>query len=241
MIKRGLSVFDPPKDLVDASGVTPKLSEGERVLWIGAPGWLSSFFCTTTVATPVLLFVAFLLYREIYVPTPGKHTIEELIRIRWIIFGLLVFAAFVPRLMALRFGGAFAYILTTKRMMVKVDRTRLLARLLRLFKKVADADGFASYDLKYLNGACVYAGLWSYGNVSVRYNVGPSGELTGDLSTYRDEPVFFRDRRYVKVFYRKLACLHVAETFCNVYFGIKDVGRLGDVLNAQCAARLNGR
>jgi hypothetical protein len=28
---RGLSVFDPPKDLVDASGVTPKLSEDERV------------------------------------------------------------------------------------------------------------------------------------------------------------------------------------------------------------------
>jgi hypothetical protein len=44
MIKRGLSIFDPPNDLVDASGVTPKLSEGERVLWIGTPGWFSSFF-----------------------------------------------------------------------------------------------------------------------------------------------------------------------------------------------------
>ncbi len=31
MIKRGLSVFDPPKDLADASGVTPKLGEDERV------------------------------------------------------------------------------------------------------------------------------------------------------------------------------------------------------------------
>ena len=35
MMKRGLSVFEPPKDLVDTSGVTPKLSEDERVLWIG--------------------------------------------------------------------------------------------------------------------------------------------------------------------------------------------------------------
>jgi hypothetical protein len=241
MIKRGLSVFDPPKDLVDASGLTPKLSEGERVLWIGTPGWLSSFFCTTTVATPTLLFVAFLLYRGMYVLTPAQHAIEGLIRTRWIVFGLIVFAAFIPQLLALHMGGAFAYILTTKRMMVKVDRTRLLARLFGSFKKFADADGFVSYDLKYLNGACVYAGLWSYGNVSVRYTVGWSGELNGDLSTYRDEPLFFRDRRYVKVFYRKLACFHVAETFCNVYFGIKDVGRLGDVLNAQCAARLNRR
>jgi hypothetical protein len=65
-------------------------------------------------------------------------------------------------LIALRFGGAFAYILTTKRMIVKVDRTSWLVRLFRYFKKVADTDGFAAYDLKYLNGARVYVGLWGY-------------------------------------------------------------------------------
>lgn len=92
--------------------------------------------------------------------------------------------------------------------------------------------------MRYLNGARVYAGLWSYGNVSVRYTVGSLGEVRGDLSTYESKPFFSRDRRYVKIFYRKLACLHPAETFCNVYFGIKDVGRLGDILNDQCAARL---
>jgi hypothetical protein len=56
MIKRGLSVFDPPNDLLDTSGVAPKLSEGERVLWIGTPGRLSSFFCTATVVTAGALF-----------------------------------------------------------------------------------------------------------------------------------------------------------------------------------------
>ena len=41
MIKRGVSVFDPTKDLLDASGGTPKLSEGERVMWIGTRvGWI---------------------------------------------------------------------------------------------------------------------------------------------------------------------------------------------------------
>jgi hypothetical protein len=221
--------------------VTPKLSEGERVLWIGTPGWLSSFFCTTTVATPALLFAAFIQYRGIYVLTAAQYAIEGLIRTRWIVFSLTIICAFIPQLMALRLGGAFVYILTTKRMMIKIDRTRLLVRLFRSFKKIADADGFAAYDLKYLNGARVYAGLWSYGNVSVRYTVGAFGELNGDLSTYKDEPLFFRDRRYVKVFYRKLAYFHVAESFCNVYFGIKDVGRLGDVLNELCAARLKMR
>jgi hypothetical protein len=241
MIKRGLSVFDPPNDLVDTSGVTPKLSEGERVLWIGTPGWLSSFFCTTTVATPGLLFVAFIVYRGIYVRTPAQYAIEGLIRTRWEVFGFIVICAFIFQLIALRMGGAFVYILTTKRVMVKVDRTRLLVRLFRSFKNVADEDGFADYDLRYLNGASVYVGLWGYGNVSVFRNVGASGELRGDLNTYGSDPVFSRERRYVKVFYRKLAYFHVAETFCNVYFGIKDVGTLGDVLNDQCAARLNKR
>jgi hypothetical protein len=150
---------------------------------------------------------------------------------------MTVIVAFILPLIALRFGGAFAYILTTKRMMVKVDRTRLLVRLFMSFKKVADADGFVAYDLRYLNGARVYVGLWGYGNVSVFENVSGRGELRGDLDTYESKPAFFRDRRYVKVFYRRLACFHLAETFCNVYFGIKDVGRLGDVLNDQCASR----
>ena len=241
MIKRGLSVFDPPKDLVDSSGVMPKLSEGERVLWIGTPGWLSTFFCTTAVPTWGLLFLALFAYRGIYVLTPEQYAIEGLVRGRWIVVGVIVIFAFIPQLMALRLGGAFAYVLTTKRMMVKVDRTRFLVRFLRYFRNVADTDGFAAYDLTYLNGARVYAGFWSYGNVSVRDNVGAFGKLRGDLSTYKTEPVFFRDRRYVKIFYRKLAYFHLAETFCNVYFGIKDVGRLGDVLNDQCAARLHKR
>ena len=87
------------------------------------------------------------------------------------------------------------YILTTKRMIVKVDRTSWLVRLFRYFKKVTDTDGFAAYDLKYLNGARVYVGLWGYGNVSVFYNVGQFGELRGDLSTYGSDPVFLRDHR----------------------------------------------
>jgi hypothetical protein len=238
MIARGLSVFEPPKELVDASGVTPKLSEGERVLWIGTPGWLSSFFCTTTVVTFGALFLALFAYRGIYVLTPAQHAIAGLVRGRWIVVGVIVIFALIPQLMALRLGGAFVYILTTKRMMVKVDRTRLLVRLFGFFKKVADADGFAAYDLRYLNGARVYVGLWSYGNISVSYNVGAAGKLRDDLSTYKSNPVFLGDRRYVKVFYRKLARFHLAETFSNVYFGIKDVGRLGDVLNDQCAAHI---
>jgi hypothetical protein len=238
MIKRGLSVFDPPNNLLDTSGVAPKLSEDERVLWIGTPGWLSSFFCTASVATAGALVLALIAYHGIYSLTPEQYAIEGLVRRRWIVVGALAIFAFIPQLIALRIGGAFIYILTTKRMMVKVDRTRLLVRLFRYFKNVVNTDGFAAYDLRYLNGARVYAGLWSYGNVSVRYTVGSFGEVRGDLSTYESKPFFFRDRRYVKVFYRKLACFHLAETFCNVYFGIKDVGRLGDVLNDQCAARL---
>jgi hypothetical protein len=240
-ITRGLSIFDPPSDLVDASGVAPKLGEGERVLWIGTPGWLSSFFCTATVVTSGALFLALIAHHGIYVLTPAQYAIEGLVRRRWIVVGAIVIFAFIPQLMALRLGDAFVYILTTKRMMVKVDRTRLLVRLFRSFKKIADADGFAAYDSKYLNGARVYAGLRSYGNVSVRYTVNGAGELRDDLRTFKDEPFFSRDRRYVKVFYRKLACFHVAETFCNVYFGIKDVGRLGDVLNDVCAANLERR
>lgn len=235
MIKSGVSAFDPPSDLVDAFGVTPKLSEGERVLWIGTPGWLSSFLCVTTVATPALLFAAFLQCGGFHLMTAAR----ELTRTQWTVLGLTVFAAFIPQLLAVRLGGAFAYILTTKRMFVKVDRANLFCRVFRSFGKVVDADGFAAYDLKYLNGARVYAGLRSYGNISVIYNVGVTGELRGDLSTYGSDPVFFRDRRYVKVFYRQLACFHVGESFSNVYFGIKDVGRLGDVLNDQCAARLD--
>jgi len=236
MIKRGLSVFDPPNDLVDTSGVTSKLSEGERVLWIGTPGWLSSFFCTATVVTAGALLLALIAYHGIYALTPAQYAIEGLVRKRWTVVGALVIFAFIPQLIALHLGNAFVYILTTKQMMVKVDRAKLLVRLFGLFKKVADADGFAAYDLRYLNGARVYAGLRSCGNVSVRYSVGQFGELRGDVNTNKSDPVFVRDRRYVKVSYRKLACFHLAETFCNVYFGIKDVGRLGDVLNDQCAA-----
>jgi hypothetical protein len=191
MIKRGLSVFDPPKDLVDASGVTPKLSEDERVIWIGTPGWLSTFFCATTVPTWGALFLALFAYRGIYTLTPEQYAIEGLVRGRWIVVGVIVIFALIPQLMTLRIGGAFAYILTTKRMIVKVDQTRLLVRLFRYFKNVADVDGFAAYDLRYLNGARVYAGLWSYGNVSVVHNVGTFGELIGDLSTHKSEPVFF--------------------------------------------------
>ena len=233
MIKRGLSVFDPPKDLVDASGVTPKLSEDERVIWIGTPGWFSTFFCSTAVPTWGAFCLALFAYHGIYALTPEQHAIEGLVRGRWIVVCVIVVFAFIPQLFALRIGGAFAYILTTERMIVKIDQTRMFVRWLRYFKSVADTDGFATYDLKYLNGARVYAGLWSYGNVSVRHIVGSFGELRYD--PYRSEPVF-RDRRYVKVFWRRLPHFRLAETPCNVYFGIKDVGRLGDLLNDQCAA-----
>ena len=238
MIKRRLSAFDPPNNLLDTSGMMPELSEGERVLWIGTPGWLSSFFCTASVVTAGALVLALIAYHGVYSLTPEQYAIEGLVRRRWIVIGALVILAFLPQLIALHMGGAFVYVLTTKRMMVKVDRTRLLVGLFRYFKNVVETDGFAAYDLKYLNGARVYAGLWGYGNVSVRHTVGSFGDVRGDLSTDESKPFFFRDRRYVKVFHRKLACFHLAETFCNVYFGIKDVGRLGNVLNDQCAARL---
>ncbi|MBR0801127.1 hypothetical protein JQ615_37800 [Bradyrhizobium jicamae] len=232
MIKRGLSVFDPPKDLVDASGVTPKLGEDERVIWIGTPGWFSTFFCSTAVPTWGALFLALFAYHGIYALTPEQYAIEGLVKGRWIVVGVIVIFAFIPQLMALRIGDAFVYILTTERMMVKVDQTRMLVRLLRYFRTVADPDGFAAYDLRYLNGARVYAGLWRYGNVSVRSFVGSFGELRHEI--YESEPVF-RDRRFVKI-WRRLPHFRLAETPCNVYFGIKDVDRLGDVLNDQCAA-----
>ena len=107
MIKRGLSVFDPPNNLLDTSGVTPKLSEGERVLWIGTPGWLSSFFCTSTVVTPGALFLALVAYHGIYVLTPAQYAIEGLVRGRWIVVGVIIVFAFIPQLTALRLGGAF--------------------------------------------------------------------------------------------------------------------------------------
>lgn len=236
MTKRGLSIFDPPNDLVDASGVTPKLDEGERVLWIGTPGRFSSFFCANSWVTPALLFMAFILYRGLYVRTAAQYAVDGLIRSRWEVIGFTVFFAFILQLVALRMGGAFVYALTTKRMIVKVDRTRLFVRLFRYFQKVADADGLAVYDLRYLNGARVYAGPWGYGNVSVSYKVGSFGKLRGDLDIYESEPAFRRDRRYVKVFFRGLTFFHPAESFCNVYFGLKDVGRLGDLLNDRCAA-----
>jgi hypothetical protein len=237
MIKRGLSVFDPPKDLVDASGIPPKLSEDERVIWIGTPGWFSTFFCSTTVPTWGAFCLALFAYHGIYTLTPEQHAIEGLVRARWIVVCVIVIFAFIPQLFALRIGGAFAYILTTKRMIVKIDQTRTFVRWLRYFKSVADADGFAAYDLRYLNGARVYAGLWSYGNVSVRSYVGSFGELRHKI--HKSEPVL-RDRRFVKV-WRRLPHFRLAETPCNVYFGIKDVGRLGDLLNDQCAADIASR
>jgi hypothetical protein len=241
MIKRGLSVFDPPNDLVDALGVKHKLNEGERVLWIGTPGWFSSFFCSSSFVTASALILALVAYHGIYTLTPEQFAIEDLVRKRWsVVCGLVIFA-FVPQLIGLHLGNAFAYILTSKRMMVKVARAGWLVRLCGMFKGMADADGFVAYDLSYLNGARVYAGLGGYGNVSVCNNVGKRGNLRGDLSTDGSDPVFVRDHRYVKVFHRKLVCFHVAETFCNVYFGINAVGRLGDVLNDLCAARLSKR
>jgi hypothetical protein len=242
MIERGLSVFDPPKDLVDASGVTPKLDEGERVLWMGTPGWVTSFFCTTSLATLIALFGALIAYHGIYVETAAQHAIEGLTANRWRIVVLMVILALIPQLMTLWLGGAFVYILTTTRMMVKVDRTRLLIRLFGWFKKVSDTEGFAAYDLRYLNGARAYSGLWGYGNLSVSAAVKGSGELRKiDFSQYGSRPFFFRDRRYVKVIYRKRVGFHffLDEKIGNTYFGIKDVGRLGYVLNDQCAARLN--
>ncbi|WP_244071472.1 hypothetical protein [Bradyrhizobium sp. Ce-3] len=133
MIKPGLSVFDPPNDLLDTSGVTPKLGEGERVLWIGTPGRISSFFCTASFVTVGALVLALIAYHGIYSLTPEQYAIEGLVRKRWIVVGALVLFAFIPQLIALRMGGAFAYILTTKRMMVRVDRTRFLVRLFRYF------------------------------------------------------------------------------------------------------------
>lgn len=237
MIKRGLSIFDPPSDLVDTSGVTPKL-KGERVLWIGTPGWFSSFFCTSSLATPAFLFVALVLYRGLYVRTPAQYAIPGLVASRWGVIVFIIFSAFILNWVALRMGGAFVYILTTKRMIVKVDRTRLLVRLFHYFEKVSDADGFATYDLRCLNGARVYAGPWGYGNVSVFYNVGRFGALRRSLEKYKSEPAFRRDRRYVNVFFRGVIYFHLSESFCNVYFGIKDVDRLGDLLNVQCAAEI---
>lgn len=237
MIKRGLSVFDPPKDLVDASGVTPKLGEDERVIWIGTPGWFSTFFCSTTIPTWGAFCLALFAYHGIYTLTPEQHAIEGLVRGRWIVVCVIVIFAFIPQLFVLRIGGAFAYILTTERMIVKIDQTRMFVRWLRYFKSVADTDGFAAYDLRHLNGARVHAGLWGYGNISVRLSVGSFGGLRD--GKYESEPVF-RDGRFVKV-WRSLPHFRLAETPCNVYFGIKDVGRLGDLLNDQCAARLNRR
>jgi hypothetical protein len=238
MIKRGLSVFDPPDDVLDASGITPQLSEGERVLWIGVPGWLSSFFCTASIVTAGGLILALVAYHGVYSLTPEQYAIEGLVRRRWTVVGGLVLFALIPQLIGLWVGGAFVYILTARRLIVKIDRTRLLVRLFRYFQNIVEADGFAAYDLRYLNGARVYAGLWGYGNVSVRNNVGSFGDLRGDLRKYDSKPVFVRDCRFVKVFHSPLTCFHLAETFCNVYFGIKNVSRLGDVLNDLCVARL---
>jgi hypothetical protein len=237
-ITRGLSAFDPTKEMVDATGVTLGMDEGERVLWIGTPGWLSSFFCSATVVTFGAIILALVAYHGIYVLTPEQYAIEGLVRRRWIVVGALVVFALIPQLIALSLGSAFVYILTTRRMVVKTDRTRFLARIFGLFKEVADANGFVAYDLAYLNGARVYAGFRSYGNVSVRSNVGNFGKLRGDLKTLGTDPVFVRERRYVKVVYRWMACFHLGETFCNVYFGLKDVARLGDLLNDRCSAKL---
>lgn len=241
MIERGLSVFDPPRELVDACGVTPKLSEGERVLWIGTPGRFSSFFCTTSVFTWIGFGLAlFVIVHGIYGMTPAEYAIEGLARNRWIVVGIIVSFVLAFQLMSLRIYGGFAYILTTKRMLIKVDRKRWLARLFRYFKGVCDADGFAAYDLRYLNGTRVYAGLGEYGNVSVARSVDSLGKLRELSDAYRAKLVF-RDGRCVKVFRRWLACIHVGETVCNVYSGIKDVSRLGEVMNNQCAARLGQR
>src|SRR5438132_7468026 len=129
------------------------------------------------------------------------------------------------RFIAAYIGGAFVYVLTTKRMMVRVDRTKFFVRKRSWFPSI-DADDFYIYDLRYLNGARVYAGLLGYGNISVFETVGSDGQLR-DGSTFETEPFFFRDRRYVKVFYRRLVRFQLAEGFCTVYFGIRDVGRLG--------------
>jgi hypothetical protein len=236
MIKRGLSIFDPPNDLVDGSGVTPKLGEGERVLWIGTPGWFSSFFCTNSPATLVFLFVAIVLYRGVYVRTAAQYAIDGLIASRYGVIVFIVFCAFIFQLVALRMGSAFVYILTTERIMVKVDRTRFLVRLFRYFQEVADADGFVSYDLRYLNGARIYAGPWDYGNLSLLSNVSKLGNLRPNLNT--SEPAFRRGRRCVEVSFRGVVFFHLGETFCNVYFGIKDVGRLGDLMNDQYVANI---
>ena len=235
-IARGVSVFDPPKDLIDASGVAPKLGDGEQVLWIGTPGRLSSFFCANSVVTPVMFFAILLVLHRIHEVNTGQFAYHRPLWNLWAVVGFLAIFAFIPQLLASYISSAFVYVLTTRRMFVRVDRTRLYFRWLSSL----DADGFAIYDLKYLNGARGYVGLLGYGNISVRATVASYGELR-DGYTFRTEPFFFRERRYVKVFYHKLVRLHLAETILNVYFGLRDVGRLGDILNDQCAARSEKR
>lgn len=240
MIERGLSIFDPPKDLVDASGVTPKLTEGERVLWIGTPGWLSSLYCTTTWITYVSLFFGlFLVWHGIYELTAAERAIPGLLANRSKAISMLLIPAFAIQLGTLQLVRAFVYILTTNRWIVKVDRTKFLVRLFMLFKNVTDAEGFFACELRYLNGSRAYSGLRAYGNVSIS-STAMGTELRGgkrELS-FEADPFFSRESRYVKVIYTKRVGprFFLAEKLNNTFFGIKDVARLGYLLNDQCAA-----
>jgi hypothetical protein len=244
MIKRGLSVFNPPKDLIDASGLSTKLSQDEQVVWVGTPGWASSLYCAMSWRTPLLLLCAPLAYRDMYLRNGERYGVDGLLEGQSLVVWIIIVMAVGIPLAALYCANGFIYFITTRRFIVKVDRTKALFRLFRYFREVADSEGFAAYDIKLINGCRVYCGLWGYGNVSVAYSVNWSGSLRDDFrnlgqgKSIRKEPFFLRDHRYVKTFFRIFVGFHLAESFCNTYFGIRSVAEVGRALNDQCSIGL---
>jgi hypothetical protein len=246
MIKRGLSVFYPPKDLVDACGLTTKLKERENVLWLGTPGWISTFYCAASWQMIALNSGAILAYYKAYWRNVALYQFHGVFDHQLSVIVFVVVLSFYSHLFVIPNVNTLIYIVTTSRIIVKAEwKNRSLTQIFAPLRGIVDPDGFAIYDIGYLNGCSVCSGLFGYGNILAVAMADMGGQLRGELREVENgkrrintEPIFGRSKRYVKISRRLVLGLGLIGSPSNVYFGIKDVAKVGDLLNQQCDARL---
>src|SRR5271163_2379430 len=247
MIKRGLSIFRPPRDLVEACGLTTKLKEREDVLWLGTPGWFSTLYCVVSWEMIVLNSAAVFAYYDAYRRNVALYNFHGVFDHQLYVIAFVVILSFYHHLFVMPNVNTLIYVVTTNRMIIKVERkVGSLAKLLTPFREIADPDGFAIYDIGCLNGCSVSTGFLGYGNISAVAMADMGGQLRGELREVESgkrkintEPIFRRSRRYVKASRRLVLGLGLIGSTSNVYFGIKDVRKVADLLNQQCGARLD--
>ena len=139
-LARGLSIDDEARSIglraTQGPGRRPNLAKTSAFSGSVRQDGSAAFSAQPNGLLGGALCLALFIYHGLYELTPAQQAIaERVIRGRWIVVDIIVVFAFMLPLIALRFGGAFAYILTTKRMIVKVDRTSWLVRLFQVLQE----------------------------------------------------------------------------------------------------------